>query len=286
MSEVATLYFTWEQVGPLHSGYGQTLAQALGKIAKGARRSAQLGTHVGIEGQPIPAFLSSSVKGVFRSASAWLVERTARELGARTYATCDYHSAVAERWWKQFPVPRLKKKGFCPICQVYGGAGCLAAVRRDKKKDETLRRQLSRVRFTFHDADDALHGHAQWSREQTFAWEKASGKKGKKKLQIENFTPQAHPQPRLEVRFDPADNFALALVMLSADLVGSGVFRFGRFVSRGYGVVRLTFDGGERTDLQTLLRGGEPRSWEAPDLQEMRETVRAAVQEWMNSWEA
>jgi len=76
MSEVATLYFTWEQVGPLHSGYGQTLAQALGKIAKGARKSAQLETHVGATGSPAPAFLSSSVKGVFRSASAWLVERT------------------------------------------------------------------------------------------------------------------------------------------------------------------------------------------------------------------
>jgi len=48
MSEVATLYFTWEQIGPLHSGYGYNLAQALGKIERGARKSAQLGTHMGI----------------------------------------------------------------------------------------------------------------------------------------------------------------------------------------------------------------------------------------------
>ena len=284
MSEVATLYFTWEQIGPLHSGYGQTLAQALGKIERYARKSAQLGTHVGVKEKPKSAFLSSSVKGVFRSASAWLVERTARELGAPTYATCDYHSAVTDRWRKQFWIPRLKEDQFCPICQVYGGAGCLAAVRRDKKNDETLRRQLSRVRFTFHDADDALHGHAQWSREQTFAWEKASGRKGR--LEIENFTPDLHPQPRLEVRFDPADDFSLALVMLSADLIGSGVFRFGRFVSRGYGAVRLTFEGGQRTDLQTLLRGGEPGPWEAPDLEEMRAVIRDKVQAWLRNWVA
>lgn len=280
MSEVATLYFTWKQVGPLHSGYGQTLAQALGKIAKGARKSAQLETHVGATGSPAPAFLSSSVKGVFRSASAWLVERTARELGAPTYATCDYHSAVTDRWRKQFPVPRLKEDNFCPICQVYGGAGCLAAIRVGR--DETLRRQLSHVRFTFRDADDALHGHARWSREQTFAWEEASGKKGE--LQIENFTPHAQPQPRLEVRFDPADNFALALVILSADLIGSGLFRFGRFVSRGYGVVRLTFDGGQRTDLQALLRGGESLPWEVPVLGEMQTIIRDTVQAWLQSW--
>lgn len=280
MSEVATLYFTWKQVGALHSGYGYGLAQALGKIARGARRSAQLETHEGIEGKPTPAFLASSVKGVFRSASAWLVERAARELGATTYATCDYHSAVPGRWQEQFDVP--KAQGFCPICQVYGGAGCLAAVRRER--DETLRRQLSRVRFTFQDADDALHGRAQWSREQTFAWEAASGKRGR--LEIENFTPHARPQPRLEARFDPADDFALALVTLSADLIGSGLFRFGRFVSRGYGVVRLAADGGECTDLRTLLRSGEPLFWEAPGLEEMQETVRTTVQDWLGSWKA
>lgn len=283
MSEVAKLYFTWQPVGPLHSGYGYNLAKALGKMRENPRRSAQLETHVGIEGRPAPAFLSSSVKGVFRSASAWLVERTARELGATTYATCDYHSAVTDRWRRQFPVPRLKEDNFCPICQVYGGAGCLAAVRVGR--DETLRRQLSRVRFTFRDADDALHGHARWGRGQTFAWEKASGKKGRR-LEIQNFILQTHPQPRLEVRFDPADDFSLALVMLSADLIGSGVFRFGRFVSRGYGAVRLTFEGGERTGLYALLRDGTPLPWEAPDLQEMRETIRDVVQGWMNSWKA
>lgn len=278
MSEVATLYFVWESVGPLHSGYGYNLARAVGKISRGARRSAQLETHMSAEGQPTPAFLASSVKGVFRSASAWLVERIARELGATTYATCDYQSAVPGRWRERFSVP--KAEGFCPICEVYGGAGCLAGVRREQ--DETLQRQLSRVRFTFPDADDALHGQAQWSREQTFAWEAASGKKGR--LEIENFMPQAHPQPRLEVRFDPADDFALALVSLSADLIGSGLFRFGRFVSRGYGVVRLTSDGGERTDLHGLLRGEAPEHWEAPDVKEMQKTVRATVQKWLRSW--
>jgi len=278
MSKVAKLYFTWQTVGPLHSGYGHTLAQAVGKISRGARRSAQLETHPSADASLTPAFLASSVKGVFRSASAWLVERTARELGAKTYATCDYHSAVADGWRKRFPVP--KAEGFCPICQVYGGAGCLAAVRRGS--DEALRRQLSRVRFSFRDADDALHGSAKWSREQTFAWEEASGKRGR--LEIENFAPQAHPQPRLEVRFDPADDFALALVSLSADLIGSGLFRFGRFVSRGYGAVRLTPDGGERTDLHSLLCGETPSIWETPSLDKMRTDVRALTEDWLNSW--
>jgi len=278
MSKVAKLYFTWQPVGPLHSGYGHTLAQALGKIGRGARRSAQLETHLGVDAPPTPAFLASSVKGVFRSASAWLVERTARELGATTYATCDYQDAVPDRWRKRFLLPEAE--GFCPICQVYGGAGCLAAVRRGR--DEILRRQLSRLRFGFHDADDALHGQAQWSRKQTFAWEEASGKRGR--LEIENFTPHGHPQPRLEVRFDPADDFALALVSLSADLIGSGLFRFGRFVSRGYGVVRVTPDGGERTDLHTLLGDGSPTNWQPPDLEEMQGTVCDTLQKWLDSW--
>jgi hypothetical protein len=278
MSDVATLYFSWQQVGPLHSGYGYGLAQAVGRIQRGARRSAQLETHPDADASLTPAFLASSVKGVFRSASAWLVERTARELGATTYVTCDYQSAVADRWRKRFPVP--KAGGFCPICQVYGGAGCLAAVRHER--DETLRRQLSRVRFTFHDADDALHGDAKWGREQTFAWEAASGKEGR--LQIENFTPHERPQPRLEARLEPADDFALALVSLAADLISSGLFRFGRFVSRGYGVVHLTPDGGRLTDLHDLLRGGESLPWETPDLQEMQIIVQDGVRTWLQSW--
>jgi CRISPR/Cas system CSM-associated protein Csm3 (group 7 of RAMP superfamily) len=277
MGKVANLYFCWQQVSSLHSGYGQNLAQAVGKIAKGARRSAQLETHGGT-GDLEPAVLSSSVKGVFRSASAWLVERTARELGATTYATCDYQGAVAERWRGQFRVPEAED--FCPICQVYGGAGCLAAVHR--QRDEALRRRLSRVRFTFRNADDALHGSAAWGRKQTFAWEEASGRQGR--LEIENFTPHPQPPPRLEVRIDEADDFALALVSLAADLIGSGLFRFGRFVSRGYGVVRLTPEGGACTDLHALLRGEEPQPWKAPDLEEMRAIVRDTVKKWLSSW--
>jgi len=278
MSKVAKLYFTWQPVGPLHSGYGYGLAQAVGIIQRGARRSAQLETHPDADAPLTPAFLASSVKGVFRSASAWLVERTARQLGATTYATCDYQSAVPGKWRRRFEVPETEE--FCPVCRVYGGAGCLSAVRRGQ--DETLRRQISRVRFTFRADDDALHGSAAWSRKQTFAWEKASGKTGR--LEIENFTPHGHPQPRLEVRFDPADDFALALVSLSADLIGSGLFRFGRFVSRGYGVVRLKPDGGECSDLHALLRD-EPRDhWIMPGLEEMQLTVHQRIGEWLKSW--
>jgi len=278
MSDVATLYFSWQQVGPLHSGYGYTLAQALGKIPLEAKCSAQLETHPDAGDPLTPAFLASSVKGVFRSASAWLAERTARQLGATTYATCDYQGAVPKRWRKRFKVPETKE--FCPVCRVYGGAGCLSAVRPGK--DETLRRQVSRVRFTFRDADDALHGSAAWGRKQTFAWEKASGKTGR--LEIENFEPPAQPSPRLEVRVDRADDFALALVTLSADLIGSGLFRFGRFVSRGYGVVRITPDGGERTDLHALLRDEPQEQWIMPDLEEMQLTVHQRIGEWLKSW--
>ena len=278
MSDVATLYFSWQQVGPLHSGYGYTLAQAVGKIQLGARRSAQLETHPDAGAPLTPAFLASSVKGVFRAASAWLVERTARQLGATTYATCDYQGAVPKRWRKRFDVPKTKE--FCPVCRVYGGAGCLSAVRPGK--DETLRRQVSRVRFTFRDADDALHGSAAWGRKQTFAWEKASGKTGQ--LKIENFEPPAQPSPRLEVRVDRADDFALALVTLSADLIGSGLFRFGRFVSRGYGSVQLSLTRGEYTGLDVLLREGKTKTWKVPDLEEMRTNVRTLTEDWLNSW--
>lgn len=279
MSKVARLFFDWTQVSPVHSGYGQTLAQATGKIERGARKSAQLETHSGPEGTLGPALLASSVKGVFRSASAWLVERAASELGpAATYATCDYQSAVPQSWRARIQIPRVADGAFCPICRVYGGAGCMAAVRGGS--EEKLRRQLSRVRFSFGSVDDALHGSAAWGAKQTFAWEKASGKRGQ--LEIENFTPDANA--RLEVRVDDADDFALALIALSADLIGSGLFRFGRFVSRGYGAVRLTPDGGEETDLYALLRGQSPAQRQLPGLEEMQRAVRDTVQLWLSSW--
>jgi CRISPR/Cas system CSM-associated protein Csm3 (group 7 of RAMP superfamily) len=60
----------------------------------------------------------------------------------------------------------------------------------------------------------------------------------------------------LEARVEPADDFALALLWLAGDLISSGFFRFGRFTTRGYGVVRLQPEAHLRQSLNVLLSGG------------------------------
>jgi hypothetical protein len=69
---------------------------------------------------------------------------------------------------------------------------------------------------------------------------------------------QFDPDLVLEARVEPADDFTLALLWLAGDLVSSGFFRFGRFTSRGYGVVRLQPSSYLWQSLDTLLSASSP----------------------------
>lgn len=229
MSKVAILRWRWLPDTPIAfvTGYSQNLAEAAGKIERGQRQVINLEIRHP-EGQLRPGFLATSVKGVFRSAAAWLVERIARQLGASSYITCDYGRDVPEKWRPQlgFEV----KTALCPVSQVFGGAGCTG-----EDSDTPTVRLKSLVSFSFGRANDAAYGSVQKSPPYRFAWEQIENKG--KQLQIDQL--KFEPDTILEARIEPANDFAVALLLLSADLVSSGFFRFGRFTSRGYGVVRL-----------------------------------------------
>jgi CRISPR/Cas system CSM-associated protein Csm3 (group 7 of RAMP superfamily) len=230
------------------TGYSQNLAQATNEIQRGARQVVNLRTHDATPAHPLrPSFLATSVKGVFRAAAAWLVERAARELGAQSYATCGYALAVPES-----QRPRLgvhQRTGLCPVCRVFGGTGCLSG-----SDVAPAQRQVGRVAFTFNRANDAAHGTTTASPPYRFAWEQVEGRG--KPLLIEHL--HFEPDTALTARVDDADDFALALLWLAGDLISSGFFRFGRFTSRGYGVVRLTPATYTCHDLASLLAGATP----------------------------
>lgn len=246
MRETAILRWRWQPAGPLVTGYSQNLAEAAGEIERGAREVINLQTRDDAHTLS-PSFLSSSVKGVFRSASAWLVERTARQQGEARFVTCDYGEAVPER--RRAKLVHRGLEGLCPVCRVFGGSGCLSG-----REGTPAQRQQGRVRFSFAHADDAAHGSVRKSPPYRFAWEQVEGRGHR--LVVEQL--QFEPDAVLEARVEPVDDFALALLWLAGDLVSSGFFRFGRFTTRGYGVVRLLPAAYLRQSLDALLSGREP----------------------------
>lgn len=232
MNEIAILTWKWQAESALHTGYGEKMAEFLGRKAQGARSSVNLETHRTSDSLE-PAFLASSLKGVFRSAAEWIVERTARELGETTYITCGYNSALD----KQYHAERLRPEHnrFEPVTLLFGGTNCLPGI-HDPQTKTALRRWKSRVRFHFSDDNDAFYGTAKYGPDYYFSWERANNK-FRKALKIENLLAPAGVQ--VVVQVEESDPFALALLWLSSDLISSGAFRFGRFTSRGFGHVRL-----------------------------------------------
>jgi CRISPR/Cas system CSM-associated protein Csm3 (group 7 of RAMP superfamily) len=231
MNQIAFLWWDWRTDSPLHTGYSQNLAEFTGRRERGSRQSINLETHVDPDTLQ-PAFLASSVKGVFRQAAAWLLERSARELGETRFVTCDYAGALDTKW-QQGPDNRLTNHALCPACQVFGGAGCRSALGKDASAG--VQRLKSPVSFGFGDRNDAFYGETEFSPGYFFTWQQLLNKG--QALQVEQLK-QAE-NILLLARLDPASSFSLALLWLAADLISSGAFRFGRFSSRGYGVVRL-----------------------------------------------
>jgi len=289
----ATLIWDWQPAGPLVTGYSQNLAQATRRIERGARKVVNLQTHDASADHTLRAsFLATSVKGVFRSAAEWLVERVATEMGAERFVTCGYGLAVPES--KQRRLGITQRSGLCPVCQVFGGTGCLSG--RDVAPAQ---RQVGHVRFSFNAANDATYGRTADSPRYQFAWEQVDWEQVEhtgKPLLIEQL--RFEPDTVLEARVEDADDFALALLWLAGDLISSGFFRFGRFTSRGYGVVRLHPRACLRADLSTLLSAAEPLPQPLTDTtsghaaaraflgQEALAVVTARVKPWVESFSA
>lgn len=247
MKRVAVIRWNWEIAGPLVTGYSQSMAQASGLIERGERTVVNLHARSAPE-QLDPAFLITSVKGVFRTAGAWLLERAAREqLGIKRYITCDFGQAVPDRWARLRP---RSQPALCPACQVFGGAGCLSA----GQEEAPHLRLKSPLSFSFGEGADAFHSRVERDGPYNFAWEKAAGKG--KPLRIERLL-QPQGGVVLVARVEGAKDHHLALLLLVGDLISSGFFRFGRFTSRGYGVVRLRPRAYFVSGLAALLAGEE-----------------------------
>lgn len=245
MSKVAILRWRWQPIAPLVTGYSQNLAEAAGKIERGERQVVNLETH-NPQGKLAPSFLATSVKGVFRSAAGWLIEREARQQGATTYVTQDYQEAIPERWRRELRI--AESPVLCPLSKVFGGADLPA-----EDRSAATWRQKSLINFNFNRGNDAAYGNVKVGPPYRFTWEQIENKG--KPLRIEQLT--FAEDTVLEARIEPADDFAIVLTLLAGDLISSGFFRFGRFTSRGYGVVRLPLHSYFWGDLFTLLSQDE-----------------------------
>lgn len=248
MSEMALLQWRWVPDAPLHSGYGRNLAEFAGRMERGERASVNLETRSAPD-RLEPAFLASSVKGVFRAAAAWLLERTARQLGATRYVTRDFNEALEERYEGQRG--RRGPARLCPLDRAFGGSAG-----EDSGSYGALRLK-SPVSFTFNDAGaeatDAFHGPAAFGPEYLFVWQTLLNKG--KTLRIEQLTAG---EVSLLASLQPVEPAHVALLWLAGDVISSGAFRFGRFTSRGYGVVRLRPSAYRAAGLAALLDGQPP----------------------------
>jgi CRISPR/Cas system CSM-associated protein Csm3 (group 7 of RAMP superfamily) len=256
MSNLAFLVWHWQPVAPIHTGYSKNLASFTGRSQIGAKDSINLETHSDPT-QLEPAFLASSVKGVFRQASAWLVERTARQQGETQYITLDYNEALdkdGETYAKHRLRPAVDR--LCPVSYVFGASGFIG-----RSESSGAQRLRAPVTFLFDEHNDAYHSDAYFGPETLFTWEtlwearaENAGRK-RKRLLIEQLS--APEGVNLWIRVDPSDSYRLALLWLTADLISSGAFRFGRFTSRGYGIVRLRPVGFCLASLDQLLAQDE-----------------------------
>jgi CRISPR/Cas system CSM-associated protein Csm3 (group 7 of RAMP superfamily) len=294
---VAEMRFGWQQQGPLLSGYGYQFAREAELIRPGQKKVVQYASRDHAQ-HVTPSLLATAVKGVLRNAAAWLVEREAQvqqgNSAKRRYVTYDYGSArPAEGGWRKAVGVVEHADQLDPVGRIFGGSGNLS-----NESSNVLRRQsLVQVLFIQNGLNsDALFGEKVDGGKHFFAWEVASGMTDKSKaLELEQLrvAPGAQLAVKVQVANDAADyRLAVALIGLSADLISTGFFRFGRFTSRGYGWVRLVEPQGRTVALAALLDGGTP-AWQmstsgsalAQSLlgTEPMAVIREAVREWLGS---
>ncbi len=262
---IAQLRFDWEPQAPLLVGYGYEFTREAGLIRRGEKKVVQYQSR-NPQHQHEPSLLATSVKGVFRSAAAWLVERTgqmAQSPGTRSrrFITCDYGNALPEKGgWRKEVVRLVREDQLCPVCRVFGGTGCLSGASRN------VLRQQGAVRFRFDEQRDALFGTVRPAGSQVFAWEVASADKTPNPLLSEQLRTPHGQHLCVEIQADDPASYQLgiSLIALSADLISSGFFRFGRFTSRGYGWVQLRRPAGRQIGLGNLIEDVMP-SWQTAD---------------------
>lgn len=221
MKEIAVIDFDIQFLTEIHSGYSAGFAKFVKGYEEGKKVSYNLETR-NTAGELRPSLLASSIKGVFRNTSAFLLEKIGREFPQKLPITCDYIKEQGD--W-----PDSKK--LCANCNIYGGP-----FRETNKGDEEKGKRLkSKINILLNNSDVL---QAKNTLDKIFEFPNTVIRRQEKPLIIKSL---AHRELNgiLKIVFDPFDRFSFSVVCLSADLISSGFFRVGRFTSRGYGIIRL-----------------------------------------------
>ncbi len=239
-----TTRIVWElkPVTLLHTGVSLDFAKAFfGQQREPHSRNLRL-SHPTLPGQLTPALLVSSLKGVLRSALAWLLEKIAWQQGwanIQNPCTSDYRQGKEEDFNQKCPVRALLGG---PLPAPISVAGASAKVERAAAKGL----------ITFSAGPGSYvtgTARANWQTPQArfrFArrlleekrYQEKRDRKDQALLHIETIDINS-PHLITEISPGPHGHAALLALCLAADLVSAGCFRLGRFTSRGFGIVRL-----------------------------------------------
>ncbi|MEQ8192637.1 MAG: hypothetical protein ABRQ39_32025, partial [Candidatus Eremiobacterota bacterium] len=117
----------------------------------------------------------------------------------------------------------------CPVCRVYGTS------RENKNKSKSsvfIRCKGSKI--------PGIEGEMQEVKEYQFAYSQVNVQAREDFLTVEPI--KLKEKQQLSFYFPEYNEFNIALVCLTADLISSGQFRLGRLTTRGYGLFRLIPD--------------------------------------------
>ncbi|MBW1953795.1 MAG: hypothetical protein JRI66_12080 [Deltaproteobacteria bacterium] len=226
-----TVQITWqlEPASLLHTGVSLDFAQSFfGQKREPHSRNLWL-SQPHNPAQLTPALLVSSLKGVFRSAMAWLLEKIARDNGwadQRHPCTSDYRSDQDQN----LPCPLRAILGG-PLLVEHSGPGTEKSAKglinflaphgsyfsgrvRENWQQEDNRFRFARKLLQDNQRDQAL-------------------------LHIETIKPDENSCIVTDITPGRHTHAALLALCLAADLISAGFFRVGRFTSRGFGVIRL-----------------------------------------------
>ncbi len=219
--------WTIENLSPLCTGLSQDFAKSFHSFVPG-QVTRNLVLRPSAADAPTPALLVSSLRGVMRSAVAWLLEAIHRR---NTLSTADVITSDYGR-------PGAKP---CPMARIFGEAPDETGVETASLHSS----QRSPVRFFVSQSAGGSFAGA-LAATATAGWDTRPLRYGRQVIAHESGnvrieTIQLGPDVRLvaEISGGPHALPALVALCLAADLLSSGFFRFGRFTSRGYGVMRL-----------------------------------------------
>ncbi|MCL6528472.1 MAG: hypothetical protein K6T57_16595 [Thermaceae bacterium] len=226
-----TIQITWhlEPASLLHTGVSLDFAKAFfGQQREPHSRNLRLG-HPTTPEQLTPALLVSSLKGVFRAAMAWLLEKIARDNGwadQRRPCVSDYRSEQDQN------LP-------CPLRAILGGP---LPVEHSGQGTEKSEKGL--IRFLApHGSYFSSQVRENWQKEENrfrFARKLLQDKqRDQALLHLETIRLDENSCVVTEITPGPPATAALLALCLAADLISAGFFRVGRFTSRGFGVIRL-----------------------------------------------